>query len=233
MLTYSTVQHDFRKLHNLSCNEYILCDLIFVLSSVNRNSIYPGWCYMTKEKIADEVALTKRTVINLIQKMIDEGFLEKDRKTKHLRTTEKWNEVYFDQVKKFQPVGEKSSPRAVKSLQNVGEKNAPNNNNNNDTEKNINKRKDIFFDELNAYKHSNPDKYPASLYNKFFSYWTEKTKTGNRMRYEAEKFFELPKRLATFWDRVPEKDKLDFLNSKNLKHAKDVKELFRQSFNGY
>ena len=36
------------------------------------------------------------------------------------------------------------------------------------------------------------------MLDKFVNYWTEKNKSGTKMRYELEKTFEISKRLATW-----------------------------------
>lgn len=43
--------------------------------------------------------------------------------------------------------------------------------------------------------------YGSEMMNKFYSYWTEKNKPGTKMKFELEKTWELPKRLATWASR--------------------------------
>jgi len=86
--------HDFRKKNGLSPMEYILCDMIYHLS-VNPNAPVKDWCSMTKEHIAKEIGISKQAVLNLIEKLILYEFLEKNEITKFLRTTTKWQEIYF------------------------------------------------------------------------------------------------------------------------------------------
>lgn len=127
-LTYTTIQHGFRKAHGLSLIQYTLCDMIYFLSN-RQKSASPGWCYMSKSVMSEELGVTKRTVINLIADLILSGFLEKNEETKFLRTTQKWESVYVidsgekisPMVKKLHSIGEKISPVG-------GEKISPNNN---------------------------------------------------------------------------------------------------------
>ena len=93
-LTYTTIQHGFRKAHGLSLNEYAICDIIYLLST-NPDSKIKGWCYMSKAKLAEEMGLGKRTVEMILNRMIDSGYLEKEPETSYLKTTSKWNKVYF------------------------------------------------------------------------------------------------------------------------------------------
>ncbi len=127
-LTFTTIQHPFRKAHQLSMNEYTLCDMIYHLSTKPKSSV-PGWCYMSRDQMSKEIGVTKRTIIRILDRLIELNFLLKNQETKYLQTTEKWNKVYEFQggekmspmVKKDYQIGEKMSPDS-------GEKMSPNNN---------------------------------------------------------------------------------------------------------
>lgn len=64
-------------------------------------------------------------------------------------------------------------------------------------------RKDTFYQSLVPYLSS----YSKEMIRAFFNYWSEMNKSGTRMRYELEKTWELPKRLATWAsrERMPSK----------------------------
>lgn len=47
--------------------------------------------------------------------------------------------------------------------------------------------------------------YPKVMLREFFDYWTEKNEGGRKMRFEMQKVFDLPKRLAT-WKRNEKKN---------------------------
>jgi hypothetical protein len=51
------------------------------------------------------------------------------------------------------------------------------------------------------------NRYPKEMIRKFFNYWREMNKSGSRMRFELEKTWELPLRLATWANRDKEFDK--------------------------
>ncbi len=63
-------------------------------------------------------------------------------------------------------------------------------------------RQTDFINELAKYK----DKYDKDILNGFYRYWTEKTKRGEKMKWETQKTWELSKRLAT-WESNDEKFK--------------------------
>lgn len=64
-------------------------------------------------------------------------------------------------------------------------------------------RKDTFYQSLVPYLSI----YSKEMIRAFFNYWSEMNKSGTRMRYELEKTWELPKRLATWAsrERMPSK----------------------------
>lgn len=107
-LIYTNIQHEFRKRNKLSLNEYVLCDMVFHLCKDSSSKVQ-GWCYMTKENMGLEMSLSKQSVITLGNKMVELGFLEKQDFTGFLKTTKKWENVYFTHGKESLP-----------SVQNIG-----------------------------------------------------------------------------------------------------------------
>lgn len=69
----------------------------------------------------------------------------------------------------------------------------------------IDVRKQFFLKEVSEYKTCNEGKYPVKIYNDFYKYWTENN--GKKMKFEDQKFFEIGKRLATFWSRLTNEEK--------------------------
>lgn len=59
---------------------------------------------------------------------------------------------------------------------------------------NIEKRKSDFYNSLVPYL----GKYPKEMIRAFFNYWTERNKSGTKMRFELEKTWETDKRLMTW-----------------------------------
>lgn len=68
-------------------------------------------------------------------------------------------------------------------------------------------RKDSFYQSLIPFV----GKYPKDMIRAFFDYWSELNKSETKMRYELEKTWELPKRLATWAnrERMPNKSLSD------------------------
>lgn len=89
MLKFTVINHEFRRANNLSCNEYILADMIHNLSN-NRHAKVHGWCYMSKESMSNEIGVGYKTIFNYLLKLEANGFIERDPITKFLRTTVTW-----------------------------------------------------------------------------------------------------------------------------------------------
>lgn len=128
-LTYTNIQHNFRKENNLTLNEYVVCDMIFFLSKKSDSKV-PNWCFMSKETMANEIGLSKQSIITLIKKLCELGFLEKQEVTGFVRTTSKWESVYFyTNGKESLPQVQNSFNFGKESLPDDGKESLPNNNN--------------------------------------------------------------------------------------------------------
>lgn len=91
-LTYTLIIHQIRKKLKLSLMEYCVSDCIYHLSN-NPKSEIKGWCFATKETIANILGTTSRNLFDIIPKLIKKGFIEKSEETRgYLRTTQKWYE---------------------------------------------------------------------------------------------------------------------------------------------
>jgi hypothetical protein len=55
-----------------------------------------GWCYVGKERLADELGLTRKTIYNMVNSLIDRGFIEKNDKG--------WMKIDFEGVKNLHSV---------------------------------------------------------------------------------------------------------------------------------
>jgi len=111
-LIFTTIQHIPRKKHWLSMNDYILCDMI---SQLSNNPKY-NWCILSKDSMAEEISVSRKTIFNIIDEMIKKWFLERDAETKFLRTTQLWYDefkVYTHSVK-ITPIVQKLHDDSVK-----------------------------------------------------------------------------------------------------------------------
>jgi predicted transcriptional regulator len=95
MLLYTNIIHPVRKKFKLTCNEYVLLDIIYHLSN-NPESKVKGWCYASKETLAQEIGISRQSICNLIDKLINKGLIEKDELTRFLKTKTEWNLVYLN-----------------------------------------------------------------------------------------------------------------------------------------
>jgi hypothetical protein len=84
---------------------------------------------MSKETMANDLDLSKQSIINIINKLIEKELVQKSVVTKHLRVTANFYE-YLNDYKKFTD-GKESLPKESKKFTSSGTKSLPNNNTNN------------------------------------------------------------------------------------------------------
>lgn len=63
-----------------------------------------------------------------------------------------------------------------------------------DTKRTPNERKQAFVEQLKPYL----NEYGSAMLNEFYSYWTEMSPGGKRMRFEKETVFDVARRLTTW-----------------------------------
>jgi len=121
---YTTIIHPVRKHFQLSCNEYCVLDTIMRMQNNESN-----WCYMSRETMAKDLDLSKQSILNIINKLIDLGLLTRNVSTKHLRVTALFQE-HINNYKNFTD-GKESLLEQSKNFTETGKKTLPNNNTNN------------------------------------------------------------------------------------------------------
>jgi len=71
--------------HNkLSLEEWALLENIYFMS----NNEF-GWCYATKSKLRDIIAVSNGQIYNIIKKLLEKDFLVKNQETVYLKVTQK------------------------------------------------------------------------------------------------------------------------------------------------
>jgi hypothetical protein len=80
--TYTIILHQKRKKLGLTPMEYCVCDSIHKLSK--------EWCSKSKKGLAEFLGISEREVFRIIRKLLEKKLIEKDPKTKHLKTTQRW-----------------------------------------------------------------------------------------------------------------------------------------------
>lgn len=216
-MIYTNIQHDVRRKFDLSLNEYCVAEVVDFFARNPENKFH--WCYASKETIGSILGLSKQTILNIIEKLIKSGIVEKHEQTKNLRTTSKWYNAFIlseeKPGKETLPNNGKESLPAVKKLDEDGKETLPqpgketlpyieHNTINNENEL----IKKAFYEKIIEWKEKNPAKYPTRLYDNFFTYWTEtkndiaKKKTKFQFRFQGQEYFDIGKRLATYWGFV-------------------------------
>jgi len=212
--TRSKYKEDFTKIvfyerlmkcFKLSINEYFLMYLVTKLSS--DKSPVPGLCTAKKAYLANQMRITRGSVIRIINKVIDKGLLE--RKENFLRPTHDWNRIlcevegFMDVSKSHTKCNEIIQSDVSKSHTKCNEIIQPSNSNRNTNKKKL-ISKSIDQNEFNQFWKLY-DKKRGKL--KCVKHWTKLT---NEVK---EKIFkELPKYVASTPDKQFRKDPLKWLN---------------------
>lgn len=116
MTNYTTINHEARKKLNLSWLEYGLADLIYNLAN-NPKSTFPGWCYASKETLAEMLGTSKQTVHKLLNKLENQKLIERNIETKHIKVTIDWYKtVVIKDSKESLPMVKKVYPHGKESL---------------------------------------------------------------------------------------------------------------------
>lgn len=185
---YTTIIHPLRKALCLSCNEYCVLDAIYKLSN---NSKYGGWCIQKNQKIAEELDISKRTIITVKKTLNTKGYIDIDehgnsRPSEFIRelfvSSSDWKigkmsdtlklisgKFNFAGGEEVAPNSEEVAPQGVKKLHSRGEEVAPiiqidtNNNISSDTEKEKPSKKHLF---RNSVYFDNKEKLKEDLYKR-------------------------------------------------------------------
>jgi len=147
--TYVTVYHRARRKLELNIMEYCIADTIYVLAA-NPTSEFPGWCYVSKEHLADCLGISQRTVFNCLVKLLKIGLIEKSpADPRFLRTSLEWyNTVKVDK----EDLNKARTARSADTMQDLHTKTAKsayhgtakNAHNNNSTYNNSNNKEDYL-----------------------------------------------------------------------------------------
>jgi hypothetical protein len=96
---YTVILHHPRKKLGMTINEYCLADTVHKLSGTR--SMVPGWCYASKEHLAESLGFSPRSIHNMINSLKGKGILEVQQGTGYLQTTQLWHdsiEVFRDKL---------------------------------------------------------------------------------------------------------------------------------------
>ncbi len=91
---FTIIQHGPRIRYGLSTNEYCVADIIYHLSN-NPDSIALGWCFARRATLGKYLNLSRRTVINAINKLKNEKLVHMDKDTMYLKTTQDWYDHFI------------------------------------------------------------------------------------------------------------------------------------------
>jgi len=214
MQIISLNNHIVRKALCLSLNEMaVLCDI----KQMSQDQKYGYTCIKSKDKIAEWLDLSRTTVFTIIDTLIAKGLIEKNEIGLKPTTLVYQLDMCQEEIgiwlksggvelvtKKIQDLLNPCTDSTDSVLQqssfctqvyNIDNK----------KEKSIKKEKKATIEERKEWlkKQLEPflEKYGRQVLNEFYLYWTEPNETGNKIRYESQKFFDISRRLSTWASR--------------------------------
>ncbi|HEA28447.1 MAG TPA: hypothetical protein ENH91_00375 [Leeuwenhoekiella sp.] len=75
---YTTIIHVRREVLGISIIEYCVAEMIYHFSNAPDSKKIGGWCFASKQHIADCLSVNKRTIERAINKLLDLKLIEKD-----------------------------------------------------------------------------------------------------------------------------------------------------------
>lgn len=92
---FTTILHGPRIKFDLSSDTYCIADAIYNLSN-NPSSIAPGWCYSSRQSLANIFGVSKRTVQRSINELLEKELLIINAETNFMRTSQKWYDEFVE-----------------------------------------------------------------------------------------------------------------------------------------
>lgn len=131
-LKYINVNNLARIELGISLNEYVVCEMVYHLSS-NPDSPVKGWCSMSRSMMAENIGVSKQSIINLVSALCEKKLLKKNRNG-NLKTTGLWYKKVVIQIgkeslpneqKEGKKSGKESLPESVKKVYQFGKESLP------------------------------------------------------------------------------------------------------------
>lgn len=153
-------------------------------------------------KIAKLLPIEIDTLTTALEELIREGCLTIQDDVLFQKRMVRDNEISIERAKSGRKGGKKTQQFAKAKRQAKVEANTAYANANEIDIKNSIKEREIEFCQLVF--ETDPLKYSQEMLEKFCQYWTEPNRSGTKMRFELEKVFDIPRRLATWASRDKE-----------------------------
>jgi hypothetical protein len=135
MSNYVCLDFEVRQKLQITMMEYALMERIYFLSH-NKANIHNGWCWASRQTLADDIGYTKRGIIKAIDRLAELGLIEKNDR-KWVAPTILYHRIAHEKTGELKPQsvnsvhqsgmsnGELSTPQSVNSVHQSGELSSP------------------------------------------------------------------------------------------------------------
>ena len=155
--------------------------------------------------ICKETNLTAQNVRTLLKLLENDSMINK-------QSTNKLTKITICNYDSYQDT-QQTDNKLITNEQQTDNKRVTTDNNDNNENNDINNRIENFKKQVFEFS----DKYSREMLIDFIAYWTEKNKSGKKLRFEGEKYFDMSRRLAT-WYKNSNKNKNQ---SNRIQHDSD------------
>lgn len=93
-MIFTTILHTVRKRFGISCNDYCVVDAVYFAQNSPKSKMV-GWCTLSRQDLADELDLSRQTIITILKKLKDLGLIEENENS-FLKTSALWFEAVMD-----------------------------------------------------------------------------------------------------------------------------------------
>ncbi len=113
-MIFTTILHDVRRQFELNLSDYCVVEAVFFRMNDPQTKML-GWCTISRQTLADELDLSRQTVITILKKLKEKGLVEENEMS-FLKTTKTWFEAVNRCKETLHPV---KKPYSKETLQGV------------------------------------------------------------------------------------------------------------------
>ena len=186
---------------------------------IDNKMIKDGWFFNTSKNIESDTTLSRHKQSLAIKRLIKEGFIETDLRgvpaTLHFKIIDnKILNFLKSSIKENRKLDVKELKTNKNKLIRITNK------------KDISIRESKFINDVSLFDHD------ISIQKEFTDYWTEKNKSGNTMRFEMERTFDIKRRLSRWQKNDKKWNKKESKIDKQMDSYKGALDLLDKQYEG-
>lgn len=188
---------------------HILLKVNFTQKNWKGNKIEIGEFITSLDKLHHELNLSMQSIRTALSKLEGTGYIKLTATNRYTKIKALNSDVYnTNQIVTNTPSNKPINQQITSEQQ--SNNNPSTTTNKEKKEKTLEERKKVFKNVI--FKEN--DKYPESLLNSFFNYWSEENEQTGRLKFEDEKYWNLSTRLSNWKEFKTETKKQPFIKNR-------------------